>query len=395
MNKFFSLFCWIVIVLFSNGCIKDEKIGATESCILDVNDSSIVHPKAMEYQSLIDQFTAKGLPGISIAIRDKHGLWMGGSGRADIKNNINFSACHISKSASITKLLVATATFLLIEDGLFQLDDPINKYLTDKQLKGIKNAEFATIRSCLAHTTGIADIIKDQSFYLSVLNQPDKFWKEEELLDFVRGDDAVFEHGDSVKYSNTNTLLVAMVIEAVTGKDHSEIIREQILKPYSMNHTYYYWLEIPPAASVAQGYFDLYNNGTLVNVTNYNTGSGNGYGGLYSNALDLLRFVELLFREKSVLSPNSLNSMLTFGKPEKGKNRLLGLGSMQSFTERDSLQFGWGHSGRDLGYSADVFYFPNQDMTLSFLVNYGTDAESRLQSIFFEFRTSIVDEMMK
>lgn len=289
---------------------------------------------------------------------------------------------------------MATATFLLIEDGLFQLDDPINKYLTDKQLKGIKNAEFATIRSCLAHTTGIADIIKDQSFYLSVLNQPDKFWKEEELLDFVRGDDAVFEHGDSVKYSNTNTLLVAMVIEAVTGKDHSEIIREQILKPYSMNHTYYYWREIPPAASVAQGYFDLYNNGTMVNVTNYNTGSGNGYGGLYSNALDLLRFVELLFREKSVLSPNSLNSMLTFGKPEKGKTDCWVLGVCKVLLKGIHYNLD-GDIVVVILVILQMFLFSESRHDLKFLVNYGTDAESRLQSIFFEFRTSIVDEMMK
>lgn len=56
----------------------------------------------MEYQSLIDQFTAKGLPGISIAIRDKHGLWMGGSGRADIKITlISVPAISVNQLASL------------------------------------------------------------------------------------------------------------------------------------------------------------------------------------------------------------------------------------------------------------------------------------------------------
>ena len=87
--------------------------------------------------------------------------------------------------------------------------------------------------------------------------------------------------------------------------------------------------------------------------------------------------------------------MLTFGKREVNSNRLLGLGCMKDFLERPSDQFAYGHRGRDLGYSADAFYFPNQDMTLCLLVNYGTDAKSSLQQVFFDFRSAIIDAMMK
>ncbi|HEX5625279.1 MAG TPA: serine hydrolase [Saprospiraceae bacterium] len=363
-------------------------------CDGTTNDSSAVHPKSSRYQSVLDDYVARGLPGITVAIRDESGLWMGSAGLADINKKLPYQYCHVSKAASITKMFVAALTFLLIEEGVLSLDDPLTKWLSDKQLKDIKNARQATIRSCLGHTTGIADLIKDQAFYLAVLNDPDKFWEEEELLDFVRGDDAVFPHGDSVKYSNTNTLLVALAIESATGRSHAALVREYLIEPLQLHHTYYYWHDIPPANVVAQGYFDLYNNGTLVNLTNYNTGSGNGYGGLYSTVSDLMNFVDVLFRNKTLLKPESLNQMLSFDRPEKDKNRQLGLGAMKSFTERAPDQFAYGHSGRDLGYTADAFYFPNQNMTLSFMVNYGTDAESRLQSTFFDFRTAIVDAMM-
>ncbi len=386
---------WITCIVLVASCTKEDKIKETQNCSPLPNDTSSLHPKAALYQSVLDQYTKKGLPGISIAIRDKYGLWLGASGKADIENGIVFKSCHISKTASITKMLVGTLAHLLAEDGVFSLDDPISKYLNSKTLKNIKNADKATISSCLGHYTGIADVIKDNNFYLNILNQPDKFWEEEELLDFVRGDDAVFEYGDSVKYSNTNTLLVAMVIKAATGKSHEDLIRSRIIEPFHLTNTYYYWHDIPPQYAVAQGYFDLYNNQTIVNVTNYNTGSGNGYGGLYSTAVDLIYFVEDLFREKIVLKESSLNKMLTFGKLEYGKNRQLGLGCMKGFLDRPADQFAYGHSGRDLGYSADAFYFPNQDMTLSYLVNYGTDAESSLQPVFFEFRTAIVDAMVK
>lgn len=390
-----SIYLIFSATILLTSCLKEDKISYTKTCNLDFPDSSFIHPKRNLYQSVIDEYTLKGLPGISLAIRDDSGLWLGVSGMADINQRIAFSPCHISKSASITKMLVGTLCFLLIQDGLIQLDDPISKYLDPKIIKGIKNANESTIRACLGHTTGIADLIKDQQFYLAVLNNPDKFWEEKDLLDFVRGDDPVFQYGDSVKYSNTNTLLVGLVIEAVTGQSHADLIFSRILKPNNMSHTYYYWHQNPPNHQVAQGYFDLYNNGTLVNLTNYNTGSGNGYGGLYSNTLDLLNFVELLFKDKKILNSSSLNDMLSFGPPEYNKNRLLGLGAMKSFIERQPDQFAYGHSGRDLGYSADAFYFPNQDMTLSFMVNYGTDAESMLQPVFFEFRTAIVDAMMK
>jgi D-alanyl-D-alanine carboxypeptidase len=395
MNQLVKSIVLLFGLLLIISCDPDEKIPHTDACILPPGDSSAIHPKASEYQAVLDEFTRKGLPGISAAIRDKYGLWMGGSGKADIEKDVDFLPCHISKSASITKMLVGTLTFMLIEEGKLGLDDPIKKWLSAKTLKNIKNADQATLRTCLGHRTGIADLIVDQEFYLAVLNNPDKFWEETELLEFVRGDDPVFPHGDSVKYSNTNTLLVAMVIEAATGRQHADLIRERILQPLGMDRTYYYWHDIPPSNSVAQGYFDLYNNGTLVNLTNYNTGSGNGYGGLYSNALDLLNFVEDLFREKRVLSQGSLDLMLSFGQKEEDKDRLLGLGAMKSFTERAPDEFAYGHSGRDLGYSADAFYFPNQDMTLSFMVNYGTDAESDLQDVFFDFRKAIADAMMK
>lgn len=57
---------------------------------------------------------------------------------ADINKSILLEPCHISKAASITKMFVGTLTHLLVEDGVLNLDDPISKWLTDKQLKDIK-----------------------------------------------------------------------------------------------------------------------------------------------------------------------------------------------------------------------------------------------------------------
>ena len=107
----------MLMIFIISACTKD-KIPNTNTCALPNNDSSAIHPKAILYKAVLDEYVKKGLPGISIAIRDKYGLWLGGSGKADIEHGIRMEPCHISKAASITKMFVAILTFKLVEDGL-------------------------------------------------------------------------------------------------------------------------------------------------------------------------------------------------------------------------------------------------------------------------------------
>jgi D-alanyl-D-alanine carboxypeptidase len=352
------------------------------------------HPKSAIFQAVIDKYTKAGLPGIAILIRDKNGLWVSASGKADIEQGIAMKPCIISKGASTTKTFIGTLTLLLAEEGKLSLDDKIEKWVPEKVITELKNARESTVRMLLNHTTGIADIIDDQGFYLAVLNNPSHNWTSEELIKFVYGDDAVFPVGTDVEYSNTNYLLLAMILDKVTGKNHSIAIREKILNPLKLENSFYFWHDpLPP--NTAQGYFDFYNNGTIVNITNYNTGSGNGYGGMYTTVYDLQIFIEALVRDKKILRDQSLNQMLTFTKTDEGYDRAIGLGLFKDFLERAPNQFGYGHRGRDLGYTADMYWFPNQDITMTYLINYGTDAKSELREVFLSFRKEIVDRMME
>lgn len=379
----------LIALLLPFSCKKAE-IGHSESCSYS---PGAAHPKAAVYQAVLDAHTAKGLPGIAALVRDKDGVWVGASGKADISKNIDMSPCTVSKAASLTKTFVATLALKLVEEGKFGLDDPLTKWLPEKVLSKLKNANISTVRQLLNHTTGIVDVIEDEGFYLAVLNNPAKKWTPEELLEFVYGDAPEFAPGGGVSYSNTNFLLLAMVINQATGVDHSQLLREKLLVPLALDQSFYYWHDEVPNTT-AQGYFDLYNNQTLINVTNFNTGSGNGYGGLYSNVFDLQTFIEALVRDKTLLSPSTLDQMLTFGEPEGTTNKRLGLGIFKDFLERAPDEFAYGHRGRDLGYTADMYWFPNQDVTMTYLINYGTDAKSELRQSFYDFRKAMVDVLM-
>jgi len=390
MKKLYFYIQIILVVLFFQSCEKDD-IKETQPCVYINN---VVHPKALIYQAVIDKYTAAGLPGISILIRDSGGLWVSSSGKADIENGTAMKPCTVSKGASTTKTFIATLTLLLAEEGKLDLDDKIEKWLPEKVISEVKNARESTIRMLLNHTSGIADVIDDQGFYLAVLNNPPYNWTSEELIKYVYGDDAIFLPGTDVEYSNTNYLLLAMILDKVTGKNHSVALREKLLQPLQLENSYYFWHD-PLPLNTAQGYFDFYNNGTIINITNYNTGSGNGYGGLYTTVFDLQTFIEALVRNKTILKQESLDQMLTFTKEDETYNRANGLGVFKDFLERGPDQFGYGHRGRDLGYTADMYWFPNQDMTITYLINYGTDAKSELREVFFDFRKEIIDKMME
>ena len=392
MKKFY--YPMILVLLLLAACQKAQiEHTVDQSRPIPWADSSTKHPKNSAYISLIEKYNKKGLPGISLLINDKYGTWVGSVGYADIQQKIPFRAGQVAKVASITKLFMGTLMFKLIEDsvntglGYNSLYEPISKWLPDKVIKNLQNGKIITLGQCMNHETGVPDIIEQNAFYLAVLNNPVKKWEQEELLEYVYNKEAVFYPGDTAIYSNTNTILESMVMEAATGKKHEDLLKQYLLVPLNLAHTFYQpYDQLPP--NTAQGYFDLYNNNTIVNVSNIVTGSGNGYGGIFSDIFDMYDFIDRLLVKQTLLQPKSLSIMETYGKPDEPNQ--YGYGIMKKFISR-GIDAGYGHSGRDLGYTANLFYFKNKKVSHAFLINYGTDGDSELKKVFQEFQEELLN----
>jgi len=392
MNSTIKYFL-IVFLAVQWSCSKVE-IGPSDNCSPITPDSSASHPKASVYQSLLDDYVDQGLPGAILLIHDSSGLWMGAAGSADLKEGIPMSPCIISKIASVTKIYTGVLVLQLVDQGLINLDAPVGEYLPDDRIKKVENASESTIRQLMNHTSGIYDFISDQEFYLAVLNDPAHNWEPDDLLKFTFHKDPYFAPGADCYYSNTNFLLLSMILDEVTGRPHCDMMRSNIFMPLGLTHSFYYWHD-PIPDYIAQGYFDLYNNGSICNVTNYNTGSGNGSGGIYADVYDMMVFIEALLVNKTLISQESLDQMLTFDQPlEPETYRYTGLAIYKDFiTREDTTEYSYGHRGRDLGYSADLDWFPKNNTTMALIVNYGTDGESPLKPVFKELRNAIVDEI--
>ncbi|MBL7814851.1 MAG: serine hydrolase [Saprospiraceae bacterium] len=381
------------MILFTTCQKEDITVATKQACSFENNAAYKTHPKSAAFQALMDKYVQKGLPGMNLLVKDESGIFVGSSGMADIQQGIPMQPCHIAKAASITKFYLGVAIMKLQEEGVLSLNDPLSKYIEKEKLDKIANGDKAiTLRHLMNHTTGFYDVISDNGFYLQVLNNPSKHWTGDELLSFVYGKkaDTVFDPEHIASYSNTNFLLLSIVIEKATGKPHSQVLHEKVLDKLGVQSSYYHWHDALPANKIAQGYFDLYNNGTIVNLSNWNTGSGNGYGGLYATVWDLNAFIEALFVKKTLLSQASINEMLVF-HPTTENRKNLGVACYRDFIDigNPSKDYAWGHRGRDLAYTADLDYFPEHKATMALMLNYGTDSESPLKTLFVAFRDEV------
>jgi len=169
MKLIYIVFVGLLVSLVLTNC-QDDTIKPSSICEYDATleplvDSSASHPRANDYQNIVDKYVSLGLPGIVLMIEDTNGIWIGYGGKADIENNIDMLPCTVSKVASITKFFMGALTMILYEEGKINLDDPISKYIDDKIIRKIENADVTTIRQLLNHSSGIYDHVTDQGFY--------------------------------------------------------------------------------------------------------------------------------------------------------------------------------------------------------------------------------------
>ncbi|MCB0566312.1 MAG: serine hydrolase [Phaeodactylibacter sp.] len=297
-------------------------------------------------------------------------LWKRASGTAqELPDEQPLTTDHVMGIGSVTKSFVSATILLMMEDGLLNLDDPIGMYLAPYP----NVPPEATIRQLLSHTSGIANYLP---FIVNAWNiYPDSIWVIDTILHhYLLGTNSPL---GTYKYSDTNYLLACRIIEEGTGTGQSwyEVVRERILDPLGLTHTYAYPYELPnqPFAHVWDNhngdYEDLQGNGTSLDGV---FAFGAGAGGLISNPEDLARFSERL-HGGHLLQPSSLQEMHT-DYPGTGINGL-GVKSLGNNV--------WGHGGA-IFYYARAYYYTNDSMAL--VVQQNDSRQDGSGSMYIDFR---------
>ena len=388
-----NLFLFALLLLLSS-CKRETTIKPTISCAIS-NEfvSNANHPKAAKIQAIMDKYAAKGVPGMTVLIHDDNGFWIQSKGMADLENQIPMHPCHINKLGSVTKMMMGALTWQLVQEGKLDINAPISKYIPTVAEK-VTNGKDITLAMLINHTSGIYDIARDLGYNLAVINNFTKSWTAAEILPFIANKTATNLPGAAVHYSNSNTMLESMIIEAATGRSHADLLRERILVPLGMTNTYYYNYSAPfPTDILAQGYLDFNNDGgTIQNISKLNPGSGNGYTGVYSTVTDLYKFMNALMVQKTLTTPANLDLILNSLRYDDKKTWQSSIGAIHR-EYIDALPdnvIAYGHAGGDIGYSANLSYFPQNHTIFAATYNYGTNLPSPLGDELNNLRKELI-----
>lgn len=328
---------------------------------------------ASRLQSVLDRALRQtDNPGATVAVMlPDHSMWVGASGMADLERRTPMQPDSMFRIASVTKTFVATLVMQLAEDGILNLEDTLTDWLPNSLLSNIQFADRITIRQLLNHTSGIYDYLESDAFFDAIDRNPTRVWDDEDVLNFVDGD-PYFNPGASGQweYSNTNYILLGLIIEAATGRSLADELRSRIYQPLGMNNTYLETKE-PFPGNLVRGYESAGRR--VEDVTDINTGNGLADGGILSTAADLARFADGLFRG-GLVSDATLQQMLNFHPVGE-----YGLGIANEFTSFGNT---YGHTGSILGYISIMWYFPDEDLIVTALVNldFG-DADSLVEAV--------------
>jgi D-alanyl-D-alanine carboxypeptidase len=302
------------------------------------------------------------------------GIWSGAAGLADIDEATHMRPDNQFRGGSLTKPFVSTVVLQLVEEGRFSLDDPMTSVLAENITSKFANSSNITVRMLLNHTGGIPEFIGVAM--PQILENPQRVWRDDEWLGFAAAQESLFDPGEAQAYSNTDYILLGLVIENTTGNTWREEVRQRIVEPLDLDDTL---LPEPGDNSSppdqAHGYNDL--GAGLVDITELgidpSMASASGGQALITTAEDLERFLQALLAGELFQNAGTLDEMQSFvawpgGNPLSPWITGYGLGIFKVVYPGGIEAIG--HSGTSADFNAIVLYFPDQDIAISGAVNF-------------------------
>jgi len=296
------------------------------------------------------------------------GTWVRVRGFADQKTHQPMMATDKFRIASITKTFVATVALQLVDEKRLGLDDPVSKYLPS-----LPNGSSITVRQLLNHTSGLFDFVEDSAFQKASTSNPLKKWTQAQLLAYGTSHAPYFAPGTGWHYSNTNYIVLGLIIEAVTGQKVGAVIDSKILKPLQLQGTTY-MTGLPTKEPYSKGYVN--DNGILTEASDIDPSAGGASSAMMSDMADLKVWAEALGRG-DLLSREAQAERMKTGATD-GSPMAYGLGIMK-----------WGdfvgHEGNAFGYSTAMFYLPSKRATIVVFLNSVSNSRLSATNAFIRF----------
>ena len=316
------------------------------------------------------EMAVQRIPGVTVAIRAPRVSFIRSYGKADLASGRPLQPDVFFRIASVTKTFVATAALRLVDQHKIGLDDRLSRYVT-----GVPYGAVITIRELLAMRAGVFNFIDDQKFLAAYAANPLlPGWQPRDVLTILRRNVKLAKPpGQQTVYSDSNYILLGLVMEKVTGKPAEEVVTDEVIRPLHLAHTIF-----PTAPGLPRPYAHGYDDslGTLRDATFSTPAVPWTAGAIVSTVPDITGYAKLL-ADGALLGPKTQAQRLQFaplGPPGAVRTRY-GLGILQV---GDWL----GHTGAIFGYSCFVFYLPKSDATIVVMGNKATTTGTPVEPIW-------------
>src|SRR5262249_3493681 len=270
-------------------------------------------------------------------VRTPAGIDRAAGGLASLQPPAAMQPSDRFRVASVTKTFVATLVLRLAAQGRLRLSDPVERWLPGL----VPNGGSITLRELLNHTSGLYHYIEDETWQKEEVANPGRQWTPRELVAFATSHPPLFPPGTDWSYSNTNYVLLGLVVEAVTAEPLDQELQDQLFRPLALGSTSFA-IGTAIAGTYAHGYLGsasgLVAAGTLLDVSTLVDPSFLwAAGAIVSNGDNLTRFFALLLKGR-VLPRAQLKAM----KTASGASVTYGLGLRLGVTECGEA---FGHDG--------------------------------------------------
>lgn len=345
-------------------CSTDKSADNPTSTSDKVMDSAITG----QLDSIIDAaVNSTGIPGAMVGIWGPDGNYVKVAGVADTATKAPMETDFYHRIGSVTKTFTVTALLQLVDEGKFGLDDPISQYVD-----GVMEGDAISLRHLAGMRSGLVDYTTSEQFVMEYLSDPRRAFTPEELVGYVKDLPLQLRPGTTVNYSNTNTVLLGMVIEKVSGSRLSDVIDTKIATPLGMEHTSFPMTNAFPTPH-AQGYTNQTLDESVTAATDWNPSWGGAAGAMISSLDDMRIWVPALAKGDLLTDDTQKQRLQTVNLSEGDDSSGYGLGLFNSG--------GWiGHNGSLPGYKTVSVYLPEKDTTLVVFINTDIDGETDLTS---------------
>lgn len=289
------------------------------------------------------------IPGVCLSITGPRGDDIRTYGVGRKLGKIPLDPADHHRIGSATKLFTATAVLIAVDRGVLALDDTLQQYVT-----GVANGATITVQHLLMHTSGVYDYTKDASVSLGMALFGNSNFDRDDALKIIRNHDGAFAPGTQWEYSNSNYILLGLILEAVTGKTVREVITDDVILPLGLTTTSFPTTSDIPVPN-SHGYKSL--SLLMLDCTKFNApGYAGAAGAVISTIEDLRRLAQALRDGNLISNQTRVLRDTAFVATSLGPNMQYGLGL---------LKIGeWvGHNGAIMGFGAVVFYHPGTGAT--------------------------------